>query len=780
MRRLGRLIAFLFLILAVSTGTVYYYQRQKSAANAVPPAVPLPEGVSGTAERWQWTHNVDGKPMVEISAREYRMLQNPSRVELEDVELKIFGGDPTMYDLVKSKRADVDTRAKTMYSEGEVEIVMRVPNDGRAIPERPMTIRSSKVHFDTESGQARTEERTFFQFAEGFGEAVGAMYDPQAKEVTLEHEARLTFAKEGGSTPTTVQASHARYLETYSKIELSGPTRMERQNLLMDAGDATIQLQHGDIRRVETRNLSGIDRFPKRELAFGAAFAEMKYRADGSLAEIYGDGNARLDAVTPSARNELRSGRMNLYFREGAAEPELEKSFAQGGAKLRSVPLGKLASTTPRRLLEAEVVEVRMQQGGSQIEQLLTHSPGILTFLPANAQQRERKLFADRMTANYGKNNSIENFEATKVTTESQPSTAAVTEARKRKLPPPAMLRTSSDSLEAGFAGETSELQWMKQTGNFEFNEGVRRGRAKSAMLHQAEKYNLLEGNAQLWDASSSLQADRIRVTEPSGDLVAEGRVVSTQKPESRPSSAQKSDARKPGGGALPGGGATLQATAERMLMRNENQWIRYEGNAKLWQGANRLHAAAAVIDRVAGTVEGEGSVFSQIEEEERAPANSKLADAGKSDASKAAPKPRHIYTLVNASRMRYQDSDRLARYDGSVRMRRGDLSVDSDQMRLRLKETADGGTDLEQAFADGNVRVRISDPGNLRRGGGGHAEYSPADEKMVLYGEGAFFDDQRKGATRGQRLTYFSAADRLIVESGSAAPAVSVMRRNE
>ncbi len=779
MRRLGRLIAFLFLALALTTGVIYYYQRQEAASNATPPPEPLPQGVSGTADRWQWTHNVDGKPMVEISAREYRMIQNPSRVELVDVDLKIFGGDPSAYDLVKSKRADVDIRAKTMYSEGEVEIVMRIPNDGRPMPERPMTIRSSKVHFDTETGKAQTAEKTFFQFAEGSGDAVGALYNPQAKEVTLEKDVRITLMNEGAAAPTTVWAAHAIYLEVYSKIELTGPTRMERRNLAMDAGNATIELKDGDIHRVEARNISGADRYPNRELAFGAEFAEMKYREDGTLAEIYGDGNSRLDATTAASRNEVRSRRMNLYFREGVEDPELEKSFAHGGATLRSIPLGKSASTVPRRVLEADVVELKMRPGGVEIENMLTHAPGSLAFLPANAAQRERKLFADRMVAHYGVENVMERFEATKARTESQPSAAAVADAQRRKLPLPAPLLTRSETLEARFDGKTGEMQWMKQAGSFEFTEGVRRGMADTAMLQQTEKYNLLEGKARLWDAAGSLQADRIRTVEPSGDLVAEGRVISTQKPEPKQGKTAKSNEF-----GLPGGSETLQATAARMTTRNGNQWIRYEGAARLWQGANRLHADAAVIDRDAKTIEGEGNVFSQIEERKQPAKGATPAEAVKpAEAPKAAPaKPKtstsRIYTLINSAKMRYRDSDKLARYEGGVRMRRAGLSVDADSMRMYLKETDSGDTELEKAFADGNARILIQEPGNIRRGGGEHAEYYPADEKMVLYGGEPFFDDQREGATRGRRLTYFSNEDRLIVESGSAAPAVSVIRR--
>ncbi len=778
MRRLGRLIAFLFLALSLGTGVIYYYQRKQAAANATPPPAPLPQGVAGTADRWQWTHNVDGKPMVEISAREYRMIQQPSRVELVDVDLKIFGGDPSAYDLVKSKRADVDIRSKTMYSEGEVEIVMRIPNDGRPMPERPMTIRSSKVHFDTESGKARTDEKTFFQFAEGFGDAVGALYDPQAKEVTLNQDVRLTLVKDGAAFPTVVSASHAIYREVYSKIEMTGPTRMERRKLAMDAGDATIELKDGEIHRVEARNVSGLDKYPNRELAFGAQFAELKYRADGTLAEIFGDGNSRVETLTPGSRSEVRSARMNLIFREGTEDPELEKAFAHGGATVRSTPLGKSAATQPRRVLEADVVEVQMRPGGAEAERLLTHAPGSLTFLPANATQRERKLYADRMIAHYGAENVLERFEATKARTESQPSAAAIAEARKRKSPAPSPLSTKSETLEARFDVKSGEMQWMKQAGSFEFREGARRGKANSAMLHQAEKYNLLDGNAQLWDASGSLQADRIRTAEPSGDLLAEGHVVSTRKPE-----AKQGEAAKPNGFGLPGGKETLQATAARMATRNGNRWIRYQGDAKLWQGANRLHADAAVIDREAKTIEGEGNVFSQIEERKQSAPGTKAAEGAKASAPRPSPpKPAgagaKTYTLIHAAKMRYRDSDKIAHYEGKVRMRRALLSVDSERMRMVLKETPSGETELEKAFADGNARILIEEPGNIRRGGGEHAEYYPADEKMVLYGGEPFFDDQKEGATRGRRLTYFSNEDRLIVESGDAVPAVSVIRR--
>lgn len=783
MRGFSRLVAFLFLALLLGTGVVYYYQKQFAEENATQAPPPLADNVAGTADRWQWSHTVNGRPIVEVSAREYRMIQSPSRVELEDVELKIFGDDQVTYDLVKSRRADVDTMAKTMYSEGEVEITMHLPVNGGPTPEHPVIIRSSKVHFETVTGIARSTERTFFQFADGFGESVGATYNPQTKEVVLDKEANFTFKNPAAEGPETkVSASHAVYKEVESTVALTAPSKLQRNNLNVDAADAMIYLVEGEIERIDAQTVSGRDEYPNRKLEFGGDHVEMFYRPDGTLREIMSHSGSRLDNTTATARSSSRSHTMNLLFREGQAESVLEKAFARGDARLESTPLGKSAETQPKRVVESAEVELQMRPNGEEVEQFLTHAPGTVTFLPANAEQRERKLYGDRMVAQYGEANRLKSYKADKARTESKPSANAVALAKKEKQPTPAVLNTRSAELEAGFHPETGDMTWMKQWGAFEFDEGARRGKSDSALMHQADKYNLLEGNARIWDDSGSLQAKSIRTAEPSGDMLAEGNVVSTRKPEEKKPT-QTANAKPAGGkttavkpaGAKPGadseksstlfgGSDAMQATAEKMTTRDQNKWIRYDGNAKLWQGANRLHADTAIIDRNKQTIEGIGKVFSQIEE-------SKAAD-GK---ERKAP----LYTLIHSDHMLYQEAEKLATYTaktGVTKMRREGLSVDSKSQRMLLEENEAGDTQLKQSYADGNVRILMKDPNLTRRGGSEHAEYYPEETKMVLYGGAPFFEDSKQGATRGERLTYFSKDDRLIVESDGKAPAVSVI----
>jgi lipopolysaccharide export system protein LptA len=764
MRGFSRLLAFLFLALLLGTGAVYYFQRQFAEANATRPPAPLAENIAGTADRWQWSRTIDGKPIVEVSAREYRMIQSPSRIELEDVELKIYGGSTETYDLVKSRRADVDTQAKTMYSEGEVEITMQVSAKGDPLPERPMVIRSSKVYFETETGIARSSERTYFQFADGFGESLGAIYNPQTKEVVLGAQATFTFKNPNSKgVATKVSASHAVYREVEGTVSLNAPSRMVRNKLVIDAADSQIFLNKGEIERIEAFAMSGKDEYTERRLEFGGDHVEMFYRPDGSLREIISHSGSRLDSINATSHSSARSHSMNLLFREGD-DAILEKAFARGNAKLESKPIGKEAERSPQRILTSEELELKMRPNGSEVDQLLTHAPGVLTFIPATLQQRHRTLHGDRITVEYGDKNHLKSFRATKVTTESQPSAEAIALAKKEKRPVPPPLRTRSQDMESSFHPESGELTWIRQWGNFEFDEGPRRGRADSALMHQAEKYNLLEGNARIWDDSGSLQARTIRTVEPSGDMVAEGDVISTRKSDKKASPTEKASNTESAdqNSTLLGGGDSMQATAAKMTTRNQNKWIRYEGNARLWQGANRLHAEVAIIDREKQTLEGSGKVFSQIEE-------AKSVDGKR----RSAP----LYTLIHAAKLLYKETENLATYTGNVKMRREGLSVDSDSQRMLLAEDSAGQTQLKQSFADGNVRILMKEPDTVRRGGAEHAEYYPEETKMVLYGGDPFFEDQKEGATRGARLTYFSNEDRLIVEGGGK-PAVSVIRR--
>jgi lipopolysaccharide export system protein LptA len=199
------------------------------------------------------------------------------------------------------------------------------------------------------------------------------------------------------------------------------------------------------------------------------------------------------------------------------------------------------------------------------------------------------------------------------------------------------------------------------------------------------------------------------------------------------------------------------------MASSQNNQVVRYEGNAVLWQGANRIRGDWVEVDRKSRRLTAKGRVSTLIAE---APAKNK--PPGKPGGAE--------YTTVEASELVYTEEDRLAHYRGGARLQRGGLTVTSAELRAWLAEAGATGR-MERAFADGNVRIADSRADRERKGAAEHAEYYAGEEKMVLSGGEPTFTDSVKGSTRGQKLTWFANNDRLLVEGGDR-PAVSRLQR--
>ena len=97
-----------------------------------------------------------------------------------------------------------------------------------------------------------------------------------------------------------------------------------------------------------------------------------------------------------------------------------------------------------------------------------------------------------------------------------------------------------------------------------------------------------------------------------------------------------------------------LHARAKKMISKDNNLEIRYEGNAVLWQGANRLEAETVEIDRDNNVLKAHGHVVSQLLD--------KVKDDGTSSKTarqlgrpKADPKPKAA-TKAAAPRVYYRE----------------------------------------------------------------------------------------------------------------------------
>lgn len=751
------LVAILAIVVAVSSS----YLSQKEILKRQAPSRPksLPDNISAAASKWVWSERVSGNASVEIRASSFEQIKEPPRFELHGVELRIYDKHNAKFDLVKSANATFNPGDGTLYSEGDVEITMNEPADNKPAG-RLVVIRSSGVTFNSRSGTATTERPAKFKFDQGDGESIGANYDSTTRELLLKNQVRITWAgSHPGAKPMTVEAGQMIYKEVAANILLFPWSRLIREGLTMDAGDAIVNLKKGMIDSVDARQARGTDVVPGRQMEFGAQDLQMEFAEKGLMKKLTGTTGARLVSSTAGSHTTITSDRLDLTFQPAETESVLTTALATGHSVVESKPVPQpskqLAET---RILRSDVVQMKMREGGQEIEAVETQSPGQVEFLPNRPDQRWRTMNGERIWITYGENNQIQSFRSVKVSTRTEP---------KKKNAPPST--TASRDMTARFDPKTGQMSEMEQWGDFQYEEGPRKARAERAKLDQSADVITLTGGSRIWDDSGTVTANQIVLDQKTGDFTADGNVASSRKPDRK------------GGTSMLTADDPVQARAAKMISKDRNRQVRYEGGAVMWQGANRIQADSIDIDRKNNRLQAAGGVISQF------------VDKPKPD-QKQPQTP--VYTVVRAPQLEYTDTDRLAHYTGGSKLNRPNLDVTATEIRAWLKpedkpekgkpappkpaepkpsdDDSSGSSSLDKVFADGQVQIAQRSPIRTRNGSGEHSEYYVDDNKVVLSGGTPLLVDSLRGQTRGQVLTWYAQDDRLLVDNTGSGPAVS------
>ncbi len=145
-------------IVAIVAGIVVTYRFQKQLIKAAAPERPpdLPSGSLPSATTTASRSPTATYTKVEVCAGGFQEGTDSGKIDLEKVVLKLHNRNGKTFDLVTSAAATFFKNEHKMYSEGEVEITLDVPETGTAA-RPPVSIKSSGVTFDTGSGRVETE-----------------------------------------------------------------------------------------------------------------------------------------------------------------------------------------------------------------------------------------------------------------------------------------------------------------------------------------------------------------------------------------------------------------------------------------------------------------------------------------------------------------------------------------------------------------------------------------------------------------------------------------------
>ncbi len=777
MRRAAPLILLAFVAIIYGVGRTYYVRLKQQATNA--PAKPrkLAPGTSATFHKWTYSHTSSQKTVVTISSDDFQELDGKD--ELTGVTLDIFNKEGNKYDHVQCAKAEFDVGKGILYSEGEVEITLNVPDDEQPNG-RLMSIKSTGVSVESKTGKSTTDRLVTFKFDRGDGQAMGADYDPNTRELNLHNDVSMTWRGTDPSTiPMKIETAQLNYKERDGKVYLTPWSKLTRDTLMLNAGPATVTLQKGNLKLVETTQAKGTDMRPGRNLEYSANQLTVEFNDYNQIQKMTGVDQARVVSHGETSATTITSDRVVMNFETTDSDSLLQTAVAQGHSVMESKPVIKPGvDPADTRILKSDTIHTKMREGGREIEAVETDGPGAIEFLPNRPGLPHRWMNGDHIWMTYGPKNTIQSFR----------SIAATTRTEKPKLkdakeaPAPAL--TWSKNMVATFVPNSSNLDHLDQSGDFRYEEGERHAKADRALLDQPNNIINLIGGARMWDSTGSADADKIVMNQMTGDFTAEGHVTSTRLPDK-----QKEDS---SGGGMLDQTEPLHARAKKMISKDNNLDIRYEGDAVLWQGADRLEADSVEIDRDNDLLKAHGHVLSQLLDkvkDDSTPADGKPhADAppkpapkttAKTDpAPKAATKASlRVFTIVKALDLDYNDDTRLAHYSGGATLERPNMVVKGQDIHAFLRNNSSDSS-LDHATADGHVEVHETAFDRTRDAWSDHAEYYVDEDKVILEGGQPRFLDSMRGTTRGDKLTWYSNDDKLLVNGIAQQPVKSVMHR--
>jgi lipopolysaccharide transport protein LptA len=119
---------------------------------------------------------------------------------------------------------------------------------------------------------------------------------------------------------------------------------------------------------------------------------------------------------------------------------------------------------------------------------------------------------------------------------------------------------------------------------------------------------------------------------------------------------------------------------------------------------------------------------------------------------------------------MFYSDTDRLLRYEGNVDIKQGTERINAEVADVYLMKEAG---EVERMVAQRSVVV--TQPG--KRATGNWAQYTAADETVMLTGEPARVEDAQQGNSESRRLTVYLRENRVVSDNPGGANATGRVR---
>ncbi|MGA7314936.1 MAG: LptA/OstA family protein [Silvibacterium sp.] len=794
------LACLLFLVLAGFLGYARY--RLRRFEKDLPAKLGM--DIQQTASGFTYSQSSKGHTFFTIHASKLVQYKAGGHATLHDVDITLYGPQGSnRSDKIYGSEFDYDPPSGIASAKGEVQIDLaglgadqKQPPSAEEDQRQTNTIhiRTSRLTFNSKTGDAVTDEHMEFRTQRATGSSTGASYNSQTGLLVLKGQVEVTTSSDGN--PAVVRASHAEVLRSSKQATLLNPTleyqsgkssadqaivyfrtdgsaeRIEAQGHVhaitdsgavitagnsqtdLDAKSQPVQVKMGGgvnfVSNEENRSMHG--NAIEGTLTFGAM--SMLKHAQFRDTVSFVDQLLKLDNdPRGAASRQLKASKVDIDFAPG---PDPKKSVAQKALATgnASVNLHTIPSTGPQQLTTITGDQlVATLDNGTTIRQLDGSGNTKIVDLGADGSTNTSK--GDRLLATF--------------TPQPRPLHTVPGQTQQPPARPEGKHGSPADSpsvqLETAIQdGNVVMTQTPAKTPGATADPATLTAWAKRAEYHAADQVLHLTGDPRLNDGQSlQMAAEAIDFHRDSRDAAAQGSVKVTYTQQKTQNAAASPTL---------GGDGPVHIIADRAQLHHATNISIFHGSpgtpARMWQGDNSVLAPVLELSRTPQTLKAHG------EEGSAAPVvNANLTSA-------MGTRHERSVVRVHSQTLFYADAERRGDFRGTVTAEGPDGVIHADQVQFYLTPAptqkshagaapaTPASSQLDRIVATG--RVVITQPG--RKGVGEKLVYTAADGKYVLTGTPGNpprISDEAKGTTTGATLIFNSQDDSVVVSGGQS-----------
>ncbi len=835
--RIRTLVVVAAVLLLVALGVFLVRAKWKSLLSWRDLPQRLGVGITEESNGYTYSHNLGAHSKFKIHAAKAIELKN-DHVELHDVEIEIYGEDGVQADKIAGNEFEYDQKSGIASAQGPVEMILtrppgaaggskkvdRLPIAANAVGDAGQVhVKTSGVTFDRNTGIVTTSQPVNFTMTQGIGSAVGATYDSQRGYLTLVQAVELTTYR--GQDEVRIHAQHAEF-DRGAQLCLLRVATLEYRDGRADAAQASILFRSdGSAAHLDATNgftmttsIGGRLASPTAAMDFDehnqprhghleggvtmdsaqegrtvhgtSPTAELDFSAQGQLRHAHLERGVTMESEGSSLeaagqtlhmRRTWRSPFADVDFRgvetAGKTQVEPETIHGTGGVVITSESRRGDAAAVPAKMAADEVTGTF--GAGSALRTLV--GTGHAQMEQTTATGAHQTASGDRLEVGFAPPDAAPNGEqATPAGKNRTPGTPAGSKGARGQATP-----AGSKSHGGAQTTDQDEVQTAELDGHVVLFEqpaakpgaqpqAPMRATAGKAVYEGAGEWLHLTLSPRIVNGGLELTADKVDVSQQSGDAFAHGNVKATQT-GGAPNGGNQGGVGQ-GSVALGGNGPAHVIAAEAQLNESTGE-ATFRGHARLWQQANSVYGPEIVLNQHLQTLTAHTTDASD-------PVRAVLLSAGAPGTGNGAGNPHSPITTkpaapsvirVRGGDLKYSDAEHRAVMHGGVAgavvAETGTATSTSDTVDLLLIPGGNRDSSASQAQVDrmtATGHVVLTSQG--RRGTGEQLVYSGVTGDYVLTGTAAApprMTDPGHGNVTGETLIFHSRDYSVSIEGG-------------